>query len=225
MRAIARNIVLFFLFSLPFWNTSYGKELKIQFREVQNIVQNEQKNFPKCSLYDIECVKSIIKLMAKTDQEVIVKWRQVPHNKKTMEWAEKMDRFHINQMKHILSIYGWLTISKFGQETDQQAWLLVQHADHDPFFQAGCAFILEQLAPIGETNQKNFAYLYDRVARNFPKLGVRQKYGTQVTLNKDKFDLLPYVGTLDELNKRRKAVGLEPTEQYFKMLKTVYKKK
>ncbi|NDD59187.1 MAG: hypothetical protein EBZ47_08075 [Chlamydiae bacterium] len=77
-----------------------------------------------------------------------------------------------------------IVISKFGSEYDKKAWLIIQHADDDPFFQAGVLFLLERLANKGETDPKNYAYLYDRVAAKFHQIGLLQKYGTQVDLKK-----------------------------------------
>lgn len=92
-----------------------------------------------------------------------------------------VDRRNTADLKELLKIYPWFTISEFGTEASMNAWLLVQHADHDRAFQQHVLTILEPLAAGGETNPRNFAYLYDRVATSFQNLTERklQRYGTQ----------------------------------------------
>ena len=109
-----------------------------------------------------------------------------------------------------MKIYPWFTISEFGLEGNQNAWLLVQHADHDPPFQRQVLTILEPLAAKGETNPKKYAYLYDRVASSFaePKERKLQRYGTQgMCSGPGTWEPLP-VEDPDKLDERRAAIGL-----------------
>ncbi|MBS0186198.1 MAG: hypothetical protein JSS34_07690 [Proteobacteria bacterium] len=136
----------------------------------------------------------------------------------------RIDRFHMQKMKEILKHYGWITISKFGPEADYHAWMLVQHADEDANFQAGCLFVLSQLLKTGETNKKNYAYLYDRVALKFQYLGMKQRYGTQVSVSKNGFEILPFEGTMAELNQRRFEMGLTLINSYLEEIKKSYQR-
>jgi hypothetical protein len=45
----------------------------------------------------------------------------------------------------------------------QAAWLLVQHADHDPAFQRVCLELLGGAVRAGEADVRHHAYLTDRV--------------------------------------------------------------
>jgi hypothetical protein len=56
------------------------------------------------------------------------------------------------------------------------AWLLTQHADADPVFQARALRLMEALVAAGEVSKPNYAYLYDRFML---KLSGKQRYGTQ----------------------------------------------
>ncbi|MEM1201828.1 MAG: DUF6624 domain-containing protein [Acidobacteriota bacterium] len=87
-----------------------------------------------------------------------------------------IDAQHTETLKMLLSIHGWFTIGKFGEQADKDGWLLVQHADLDPDFQRRVLGMLEKLLPSGETRKRSYAYLYDRVAvaDNRP-----QRFGTQ----------------------------------------------
>jgi hypothetical protein len=75
-------------------------------------------------------------------------------------------------LKELLAIHGWFTISSFGAEADNDAWLLVQHADQDRDFQKRVLAMLEPLVTKGETRPEHYAYLYDRIS-------TPQRYGTQ----------------------------------------------
>ena len=194
-------------------------------KDLTKEVHLEQKQFPKGDYKDLDYVKKIINLMYLLDQKVRSKLVSnfLENNIDNARLIATMDQFHTAQMKKILQEHGWVTISKFGKEADQQAWLLVQHADHDPLFQAGCAFILEKLIKFGETNQQNYAYLYDRAMLQFQNLKLKQKYGTQATIASDQIILFPYDGNISELNKRRKSIGLDTIEKYLDQLKNIYK--
>ena len=194
--------------------------IKILIKEVQI----EQKQFPNGDYKDVDYVKNIIHQMYLLDQKVRTALINDFNSIEGAKLITFMDQFHTKQMKKILQEHGWIIISKFGKESDKQAWLLVQHADHDPFFQSGCAFILKRLVKFGETNKRNYAYLYDRAVLNFQNLGMKQKYGTQTTISSDQITLLPYEGSIEELNKRRKAIGLELVKKYLDTLKDVYTK-
>lgn len=63
-----------------------------------------------------------------------------------------------------------------GEQAAKQAWLLVQHADHDPVFQLEALQLMEPLVAHGEVSPQDFAYLTDRVML---KLTGKQRYGTQ----------------------------------------------
>lgn len=115
---------------------------------------------------------------------------------------------------------GWPTISRDGKDADQQAWLLVQHADHDPAWQAEILAQLAELAPKGETNPKNYAYLFDRVAM---KHGGPQRYGTQghcVGVGQWR----PFDDEPGDLDARRKSVGLPSEADYIAVFKTICQK-
>lgn len=91
-------------------------------------------------------------------------------------WS-KVDYENTEDLKEILAVYGWITISQFGEGADGCAFIIVQHADHDVTFQKAILQKLEKLYPKNETSPKNYAYLYDRVTAIAEKQP--QRYGTQ----------------------------------------------
>lgn len=188
---------------------------------IKEQIEHGQANFPIGDLNDVEYVKNIINRMVLIDQEIRQYFIENTNDQEAIKLMEKVDCFNTTKMKEILSIHGWVSISKFGAQADNQTWLLVQHADHDPFFQAGCVFILGTLIDKAETDKKYYAYLYDRVALKFPGLGMKQKYGTQFN---DEFELLPYEGSIETLNEERCKMGLSSIEEYMELVKKIYNK-
>jgi hypothetical protein len=90
---------------------------------------------------------------------------------------ESIDVDNTKELKKLLKVYRWFTISAFGMKADNEAWLLVQHADTNLKFQKSILKVLKELYPLSETNKSNYAYLYDRVKAIGE--GQPQLYGTQ----------------------------------------------
>lgn len=128
----------------------------------------------------------------------------------------EVDEKNTADLKKLIKIYKWFKISEFGEETDRKAWLLVQHADRDPDFQKSILATLESLLKSHETNLKNYAYLYDRVAASFfdPKKSRPQRYGTQgICKGTGKWEPTE-VEEPSKLDERRKSVELPPMSEY-----------
>lgn len=87
-----------------------------------------------------------------------------------------IDRDNTAWLKTDLATHGWYRTSAFHPSASNAAWLMVQHADHDPAFQQQILFMLEPLVAEGEIERSDFAYLFDRVAVN---AGRPQRYGSQ----------------------------------------------
>ncbi|MBM3468098.1 MAG: hypothetical protein FJX71_01545 [Alphaproteobacteria bacterium] len=214
------RFLIIFGFSLKGFCSDIESKLPVLEKQVENSFQQLDEK----SIGNIEQVKDQLKIMYTLDQMIRKEAIAFKMNAKFKNLLEKMDRFHTQHLKKILAIYGWITLTKFGNEADNQAWLLVQHADHNPHFQASCLFILQHLVPLKETDVKNYAYLYDRVALKYQNLGFKQKYGTQVEQKGNKWKLLPFEGTLKDVDLDRQKVGLEPIENYLNFIKSVYDK-
>lgn len=142
--------------------------------------------------------------MGRKDQEALQKG-QAP------QVFEELTRINSERMKAIVDQIGWPTISKVGKEGSRNAWLLVQHSDHDREFQRR---ILEMMKkePAGEVKPSNIAYLEDRV---LVAAGKNQRYGTQLDwLEEGVVVTIKPVEDPENLNKRRAEVGLNPIEEY-----------
>ncbi|MEC4018188.1 DUF6624 domain-containing protein [Streptomyces sp. H27-D2] len=79
-------------------------------------------------------------------------------------------------LKRITAEWGWPGRTLVGAEAAEAAWLLVQHADGDPDFQAHALDLLDDAVYLGEAEPRHFAHLTDRtrIAQGQPQL-----YGTQ----------------------------------------------
>lgn len=223
-----KRIVYSFLLGMQFLSVNISASADLRARIIQ-----EQTNFPQGDLLDVEYVQSILSYMYEIDQDVRVEFLQDLQingiggrdlqNDELACLVNEVGAFHLNIMKQILAVHGWITISRFGADADYQAWLLIQHNDGDLFFKAGCLFVLTELVERGETNAQNYAYLYDRVCLGF---GINQKYGTQFMVTEEKkIVLYPYQGSFEDLNTRREKIGvLQSIAEYIELLDLVYKK-
>lgn len=135
------------------------------------------------------------------------------------EFDKNIDIKNTERLKQIIDkLGGWPTISLVGEEASYAAWLIAQHADHEIDFQEECLNLM--LKNKKEVLPQNIAYLTDRVAVNRDQL---QTYGTQFWVN-EKGKLVPRpIKDVDDLESRRKKVGMEPFSIYEKKMKGEYK--
>jgi len=201
-------------------------EVKAIDQHVTQLQQEFAKKTPAPT--DKEWVKSKLAHMVEVDQYVrsqidntalsLNDDERVEFSQRIAERMRKVDTQNTGDLKALLKNYHWFTISEFGAETSQHAWLLVQHADHDAPFQRQVLAILEPLAAKGETNPRNYAYLYDRVASSFQNPAERkpQRYGTQgMCSGPGTWEPLP-VEDPENLDARRATVGLPSEAEYKK---------
>ncbi len=129
----------------------------------------------------------------------------------------KIDEQNTKRMKEIVAEIGWPTISKVGKTASYNAWVLVQHADHDVPFQAYCLQLLKE-APPYDIDPENLAYLEDRVRVN---QGRPQLYGTQF----DQIDNqhVPYpIEDIYDVDARRAAFGMKSLQAEIDMMYQMY---
>jgi hypothetical protein len=122
-------------------------------------------------------------------------------------WAATAVRDDANTrwLKDIVAKDGWPRISAVGERSANEAWLLVQHADHDPLFQLEALRLMEPLVAEKEVSPRNYAYLYDRVML---KLAGKQRYGTQFTCMDGKWAPLS-LEDASAVDRFRQEVGME----------------
>jgi hypothetical protein len=132
----------------------------------------------------------------------------------------KADSLNLLEAKSIVNAFGFPGYDLVGTSTSNNFWSLIQHADNDVVFQEDCLRQMKSLVDDKKANGKNYAFLIDRVKVNKNE---KQIYGTQLYLNKDKTSYeIPIVYKPEQLNERRKLVGLETIEEYIKLMNSVY---
>ena len=72
------------------------------------------------------------------------------------EWCE-VDLANTAWLKAQLKDHGWFKLSRYGQEADTAAFLIVQHADRDRAFQRERLGVLEKLVAEKETRPRSYA--------------------------------------------------------------------
>jgi hypothetical protein len=73
------------------------------------------------------------------------------------EHLRAVDAANTARMKRIIAERGWPGRSMVGADGAQAAWLLVQHADHDPAFQRACPELLGQAVHADEADARQAA--------------------------------------------------------------------
>jgi len=168
------------------------------------------KPLEESRLDDTEYVKKRIDTLSQI--EIIFREEQYARcvTKEYISMVDNQNKIAINELKQILTKHLWITIPKFGFKTSENAWIIVQHAMHDPAFQHQALFLMEYCLPNKEVDPLHYANLYDRVTIHYNKLGMKQRYGTQSAYNDEekKFELLPYNGNFESLKKNRANIGL-----------------
>jgi hypothetical protein len=135
------------------------------------------------------------------------------------EYHPKLRRLHeenTKRAKEVLRERGWPAISQVGEEGSDAMWLIVQHSVLEPDFMLSCVPELERLVQEREAKGWQLAFLQDRalMLQEEPQI-----YGTQHVLDANGV-LQPYrLADPEGVDKKRKAVGLEPLEERTKFLR------
>lgn len=126
------------------------------------------------------------------------------------------DSMNTVQLRGIVLQYGWPGNSLVGSNGSRAAFLILQHSDMDSTIQEEFLPIITQAAKNGECEWQYVAYLTDRIL--VFKKGEKQKYGTQLRFNEESKLWEPFpIEDPDNVDERRKEIGLFPMEDYLKM--------
>lgn len=122
------------------------------------------------------------------------------------------------RLAEIIAEHGWPSYSLVGEEAEDAAWAIAQHADADPEFQRLALEYLILAVEAGDASPGNLAYLTDRVAVG---AGEPQTYGTQIACSDD--GPAPVTPILDEasVDERRADAGLPPLADYYAELAAI----
>ena len=131
----------------------------------------------------------------------------------------QIDREATAYLKGVVDEHGWPTRTMVGVDGASAAWILAQHADRDPEFQARALELMRPLVAQGEAAPDEFALRTDRVllAR-----GEKQVYGTQFAPDENGVRRPRPVSEPEGLNERRRSMGLDSIEKYARSLGRSY---
>lgn len=125
--------------------------------------------------------------------------------------VRSVDAEHVEYLRELLDTRGWPKISEVGADGALAAWLLAQHADHDVELQKRVLAILQQYLEQGEANERNVAYLEDRVAVAEDR---PQTYGTQGRCRETGGWVPRELADESQVNAKRASIGLGRHEDY-----------
>jgi hypothetical protein len=129
--------------------------------------------------------------------------------------TSRSDAANTEWLKARVAEDGWPTISAVGEKGAMAAWLLTQHADADPVFQARALRLMEPLLAQGEVSRQNYAYLYDRIML---KLTGKQRYGSQWGACEGSVRPLRPLEDKARLAELRAEMGMPTIEEYGQMM-------
>jgi hypothetical protein len=132
--------------------------------------------------------------------------------------VQEVDRLNLAWLRPHVEAAGFPTKAAVGRDGLAAAFILVQHADTDPAFQA------RVLASLGDPVRRGipgeqFALLTDRVLRS---QGKPQRYGTQMLATDPAHPQLQPTEDESRLDSRRAALGMLPMADYRCMMAVVY---
>lgn len=132
--------------------------------------------------------------------------------KRALEYR-RIDGDNTERLRRILAEDGWPGSSLVGEQGAHHAWLIAQHADHDPAFQREALDLLREAVARSEARPRELAYLTDRVRVNE---GREQIFGTQMRPDENGMPIPQPIEDPERLDERRAEVGLEPFDQYLR---------
>lgn len=135
--------------------------------------------------------------------------------------AEDLSRIHVQELKRIISEFGWPAGNNFEQEHAVAAFLIAQHADHDIAFQKEAKIYICNACVSTDNNldlmKQHYAFLFDRIEIHEKK---EQWFGTQV----DSTGCLLPIRDKETVDQRRAKLGLMPLHEYQQMMINTFAK-
>jgi hypothetical protein len=160
-------------------------------------------------------------LIARAARDQEFRSRALAGDQSTWEGVRRVDADNTAWLAAVLDERDWPRRSQVGDEAAGAAWLLAQHADHDPQFQQRCLALLIDAVATGEAETVHLAYLTDRVLL---AEGRAQLYGTQFWRGPDgrgRMEPRP-IDDVERLDDRRRRVGLSPFAEYETLMNEQY---
>lgn len=140
-----------------------------------------------------------------------------PHNRALMLRVAQIDTGDVAWLNNLVRSKGFPTVAQVGERGVRDTWLLAQHADQQPAFQAALLPVMEQRHADGELDGVSLSRYADRVAK---AAGQPQRYGTQFSEAEwasGQFNF-PDADRMRVINANRQALGVMPLRDYVCMM-------
>ena len=142
----------------------------------------------------------------------------LPMDDPTRLAAIRVDEQNLPKLKHIFTQDGFPTVAMVGLDGVHAAFLLTQHADEDPKFQATMLAVITVRLRQGEVTGNEYALLTDRV---LTAQGKPQRFGTQFQGQGENLKPLP-IANKAQVDERRRSIGLMSIANYACILHAHY---
>lgn len=167
-------------------------------------------------------VREHLEALYDADQGIRNEWTAIekqykPESTEYKEFLKKWvltDKENLFQVQQILDENGWLGKDDVGIKANAALFLVIQHAELDT--QKKYLPMMTQAVKDKKANGQDLALLEDRIAMREKR---KQVYGSQtLSIDGSEYILWP-VEDIDQVNERRKAVGLKQTlEEYMELV-------
>jgi hypothetical protein len=128
------------------------------------------------------------------------------------------DAANADWLKRVIARHGWPGRALVGVDGSDAAFLIVQHATHDPAFMVASLSALEGAVAAGEASPVGYALLFDRVA---VQAGRPQRFGTQASVVDGRV-VFPPIEDPAHVDGRRTRFGLPSLAGYERLLSRIY---
>ncbi|WP_411129845.1 DUF6624 domain-containing protein [Streptomyces sp. x-19] len=132
-----------------------------------------------------------------------------------LAWAEDKGTA---TLRMVMAVHGWPGHTLAGEAGADAAWWLAQHSD-DPTFQEQALELLQEAVQAGEATLRHLAFLTDRVR---VRTGRPQLYGTAFAVDASGVRAFA-VEDPERLDERRAEMGLEPFDEFDKVVRLITK--
>jgi hypothetical protein len=176
--------------------------------------QNQEKTVYKTLQKELEQIYDDDQKVREDLDSIVEKYQNTNNSYKVDSVSKLMRKNDAQNQQKVVKIidkYGWLGSEEIGQKANEALFVVIQHADLT--MQKKYFPIMKDAIKMKKVKPSDLAYLEDRM---LIRQGKKQIYGSQfMSMEQGTGFLLPVIDP-DNLDKRRKSVGLEPIEQYLK---------
>jgi len=128
---------------------------------------------------------------------------------------QRIDGDNTAYLKKLVGEQGWIDCDRFGKETSNTAFLIVQHSGDIPLMM-GALSPIEKDVKSGKLDPQPYALLFDRI-KIFT--GEKQRFGTQIGQGPKGQPVVLPLEDQAKVEDFRKEIGLFPLSQYLDIFK------